>query len=229
MEKVVSNTLVKNGQPFIGKVLEQVIPFVDRCVVTISMRSNDGTLDVIKNLSKKYPNRIDYAFEDVKSPGELTFSRQEMIYRSGNADWILFLDDDDYWPTQSLKSIMPLLNQKVPGFAVNPYQVVDKEGHDRSWRYKWFTKWFRNANINYRGLWPRDLVYTANTPLYWRQNEEVVKIPIKYYHLAMVKNYTFRDSPWAKEYKLPKTEEVKEYEKFDDKKDINEIFRSNPR
>jgi glycosyltransferase involved in cell wall biosynthesis len=195
MHKIVSHTLVNNGQPFIGKVLEQVIPFMDKCVITVSMRSNDGTLEVINELAYKYPDKLNIGFEKVKTPSHLTYSRQEMVYREPS-EWILFLDDDDYWPTDSLKSMLGLLDQDVPGFIFSPFQVISKTQFDASWKSsKWFTKLFKNKDINYRGHWPRDLIFTGNKPLYWRHNDKVViKKDIPFYHLALVKKSSFRNN-----------------------------------
>jgi len=211
--------------PFIGAVLEQVVPFVDKCVISISKRSNDGTNDVISDLAKKYPGQFDVQYEKYTNQPELTFERQSQVYRSEGADWLLFLDDDDYWPTESLKSMFELLDKPVPGIAIAPYQVLDENTHDGMWCKKWFTKWFRNDYINFRGIWPRDLVYTRNTPLYWKENNQVLKVPVKFYHLAHVKKHTFRDEEWAKNFKLPLRENIRVVNFTDEERNIiNEIY-----
>ena len=100
-----SHTLVKNGTPFIDLVLRQVIPFANRCLITVSTSSDDGTFQLLDKLESEHPDKIIINFENVDSPGELTQERQALVDET-EEDWILFLDDDDYWPTSSLASIM---------------------------------------------------------------------------------------------------------------------------
>lgn len=225
MQKIYSNTLVKNGMPFIGKVLEQVQPYIQKCVITISNKSNDGTIQTIESLAKKYPEKFDIEFENMGTVAELTFSRQEMIYRSKDADWIMFLDDDDYWDYKSLGKAVEYVNhiREADGFAFNPYQVVDKSHYNDSWRNKWFTKLFRNIDINYRGLFPRDLIYTANTSLYWRDNLNVIRLPIRFFHLSDIKNHSFRTEKWATEFAQGLPQEATKFGN-NEKEILNAIF-----
>jgi len=200
-KSVVSHTLVRNGQPFIGLVLRQVQPFVNRSLVTISDKSNDGTLQVLRRLQKEFPNKIYIDFENVQSPGLLTQERQKQVSRSYE-DWILFLDDDDFWPEESLEEMMELLDTDCDALANNPYQVVDQHYYDYSWRFKWFTKWFKNQKgIHYRKQWPKDLIYLNDEILYWRnQNKRTIRVKPRYFHLSNIKSSSFRKEKWAKKF-----------------------------
>lgn len=210
MKTFCSHTLVKQGMPFIDIVLRQVIPYANRCLVTISEKSTDGTLEVIKQIDKDFPNKISLDFENVQSPGDLTQERQKQLERT-HEDWILFLDDDDYWPEESLEEIIELLNESDDAFAINPYQIINQRYYDHSWRYKWFTKWFRNqSGLHYEHNWPRDLIYLRDKVLYWRRNPKVKRITPKFFHLSNIKYVSFRSEEWAKEF-LQKTGAGKEY------------------
>jgi len=152
MKSFCSHTLVRNGMPFIDLVLRQVIPFANRCLVTISDKSTDGTLKVLRQLEKEFPNKVFIDFENVKSPGELTGERQKQVDKTYE-DWILFLDDDDYWPKESLKEILLKIeaSNEIDAYSVTPYQVIDEHHYDLNWHNKSFTKWFKNQKgINYR-------------------------------------------------------------------------------
>lgn len=222
--KICSHTIVKDGMPFIGTCIEQVLPFVDRSLITISRKSEDGTLNVVNELYKKYPDKVEVDFEDVANPGELTEERQKQVDKT-TEDWILFLDDDDWWPRESLEEIIGMLNEDVDAYACCPFQVIDEETHDRSWRLKWFTKWFRNKpGINYRKAWPRDLIYLNDKILYWRQNERVVRHGARYFHLSNIKGHSFREEDWADEY----VQEIGSPAEYPDryKKYIKEIYDS---
>lgn len=196
-----SHTLVKNGQPFIGGVLDQVAQFVDTCKVTLSSHSDMKTVEDVVALARVYPEKFTIFFENVDNPGELTQQRQKMIDNT-KEDWILFLDDDDWWPEDSLKEMIALLdkNEDVDAYSVNPFQLLPDLKHDWKWRHRSFTKWFRNVDINYRHPWPRDLIYKGDTLLNWRKNPRVPRIPTKFFHLSAMKAHTFRDEPWAKKF-----------------------------
>lgn len=197
MKTFAVNMLVRNGQPFIGPILEQVIPYANRCLITISQRSSDGTLRVLKDLEEKYPEKIVLDYENVSAPKLLTLERQKQLDRT-TEDWILFLDDDDYWFPKDIRWIRSEMERDVDGFSCNPYQVIDYKSHDVSWRYKYFLKWFKNQpGLNYRKDWPRDLLFLRDTPLYWRNNPRVPRHKAKYLHLSYLKHHSFRTEPWA--------------------------------
>ena len=72
---ICSHTIVKNGQPFIDLVLNQVLPFVDRAIVTVSVKSTDGTKELLEKMAKDNP-KINLIYEDVYKPDYLTYERQ---------------------------------------------------------------------------------------------------------------------------------------------------------
>lgn len=188
--------------PFIYTVIRNVLPFVDRSLITVSKKSNDGTLRKLDELQQEFPERVFVDYEDVSKPGDLTYIRQMQIGKTVE-DWILFLDDDDYWPSNYMDKIKRFyLNRDVDAYAVNPYQVINGQGYDISWRHKWFTKLFRNKKgLHYRKEWPRDIIFIGNDYLYWRANKRVERLmDIRYFHLSNVKHHSFRKEGWAKEF-----------------------------
>lgn len=198
----VSHTLVRNGQPFIDLVLRQVEPFMDKMFITVSEKSDDGTMEVVEKIKKDFKKKVILNTENVTHPGELTYERQKQLDNTPKNAWVLFLDGDDYWPYTDLKLADMFLTSDVDGLAVNPFQLVDKEMYDYSWRNKWFTKWFKNSKgVHYRHPWPRDLIYKNDDVLYWRKNERVPRVALKYFHLSNLMDWRFRDEEWAKEYK----------------------------
>ncbi len=199
---IVSHTIVRDGMPFIGLVLQQVLPYMNRCLITISEKSIDNTLQILRKLEKQHPHKIKIYFENVSMPGLLTKERQKQVSRSYE-DWILFLDDDDFWSEESLEEMIELLDTDKDALANNPYQVIDRHHYDHSWRFKWFTKWFKNQEgINYRKQWPKDLIYLNDDMLYWRnQNKRTIRVKPRYFHLSNIKPNSFRDKKWAKKFK----------------------------
>lgn len=200
MKTFCTHTLVRQGMPFIEPVLRQVIPFANRCLITISTKSDDGTYQVIEKLQSEFPDKIFIKIENVVSVGELTKERQKQVDNTIE-DWILFLDDDDFWPTDSLKEVMIHFDDDCDALTNNPYQVIDKEHYDISWHNKWFTKWFKNQKgVHYRYNWPEDMIFLNDQMLYWKVNPRVVKNPSRYFHLSYIKNHSFRKEDWAKRF-----------------------------
>lgn len=231
---ICSHTIVKNGQPFIDLVLKQVLPFVDRAIVTVSVKSTDGTKELLEKMAKDNP-KINIIYENVYKPEYLTYERQLQVGRTME-DWILFLDDDDYWPTKSLDELFDYINtvadsNVTDGLAFNPIQMVDFENEDESWRYKWFTKVFPNVRgLHYRFPWPKDAIFIDNRWCYWRKNKRVLRCPnMRYFHLCNLKNESFRDTDLFKDSKkfqraLGEPKEVKGYD--EDLKIIYEHYKS---
>ena len=189
--KIVSHTICKNSQPFIGAVLKAALPIVDRMIITISKKSNDGTREVIESLQSP---KIELYEEEVSNMGELTIERQKQIDMTAKGDIIWFLDDDDFWEEDQVRgAIEYLINSDIDAISVNPYQILDKEHEDANWiKKKYFSKFFKNVDINYRGAWPRDLIYKGNELLYHKSNPRNQTVPYKFWHLATVKGYSFR-------------------------------------
>jgi len=198
-----SNTLVKNGMPFIGKVLRQVAPYMKEIVICISERSSDGTEVEIRKELKDYWHKVVWMTENVTDKMGLTECQNEMTRRS-TSDWILFLSDDDYWPQDQLERCLEELDKKpdVLCYAVNPYQLIDHEHHDHTWRKKFFTKFLRNtSNLHYVGKWPDELPADDDgKKLYWKWHDKVIVLPYRYYHLSYLKDSSFRNEPWANAY-----------------------------
>src|SRR3990167_8904436 len=110
----------------------------------------------------------------------------------GTKEAILALNDPKIEIEYELDKAIHELDSDVDGLAVNPYQLIDKENYDSSWWNKWFTKFFRNENINYRGPWPNDWIYKGDEILYWKKNPRIKKVPYRFFHLANVKPHSFR-------------------------------------
>lgn len=196
---ICSHTLVRDGMPFIAAVIRQVIPLMNRCLITVSEKSKDGTLSALRSLEKEYPDKIRISFENVTLPGLLTAERQKQVDQTYE-DWILFLDDDDYWPSESLTEILPMLSDPtIDALAPSPIQVIDNNYYDKHWyEHKFFTKWFRNKDIHYVHPWPHDLIHSGEDDLYWKHNSRTRRLYGKYFHLSAVKNSSFRGEAWTK-------------------------------
>ena len=203
-----SITLVKNGMPFIGKVLKQVAPYMKDMVITISENSNDGTLKEIYRELEEYKDKIKLDFENVASPGALTQIENRQLTMT-DSDWILFLSDDDYWKREDLelclKAIESPYNQDYLAYSVSPYQLLDFEHYDASWDKKSFSKFLKRDGLQFIRPWPKDLPADKwGEPLYHKTHLKVHRLPYRFYHLSYLKNHSFRTEEWAIKYRFKK-------------------------
>lgn len=201
--RLCSHTIVKNGMPFIIPILEQVAPYIDKYFIALSEFSDDGTIEALQNWNA--PKPVEFMMEGSK-PKALTKIRQFQVDRT-TQDWILFLDDDDWWIPEKLEHALKIAESGVDAVAVSPYQILDKEHYDSWWgEKKWFTKLFKNEDINYRGDWPKDMIYKGDKMLYHKTYPYMGKVPYGYFHLSEVKPYSFRhaDPRWWNDVKSKK-------------------------
>lgn len=189
--KIVSHTLCKNSRPFLVPIINRVIPYVDECLITVSTDSTDGTISDIAGLNSAYPEKIRILIEH-----DLYKERQRQVDLT-NADWVLFLDDDDWWTEDGLKEVMWNLDDKTDAFCVQPYQLYDDYTYDWNFSYKnkkFFTKWFRmQKGLEWRGQFPLDNLYLNGKMLYWKTGGNVKRLQTRYFHLSYIKNYSFRN------------------------------------
>lgn len=202
---IASHTIVKNGMPFIGKVLNQVAPYMDKMFISVSEFSTDETLSEVEKFIDEHPTTlVEFMRDSYDNPSDLTKLRNFQVERTMQ-DWILFLDDDDYWPHDQLEFCLKELDkdEDVLAYSVSPWQLVDFYHYDWMWRYKSYSKFLRNRNMRYKGDWPMDLPCDENgNALYWKTHPAVKRLPYRYYHLARLKNWSFRNEGWADYHKF---------------------------
>lgn len=198
---IASHTIVRQGMPFIGKVLRQAAPFMDKMFISVSQSSDDGTLEEVMSFIGDNPGKVEFMQDGYTIPGQLTQLRQFQVDRTAQ-DWILFLDDDDYWQADQLELCLKELDkdENILAYSVNPYQVIDSWHYDSSWYSKSFSKFLKKTDgLHYRGAWPKDLPCDSDgNPLYWKTHKQVKTLPYKFYHLALLKGHSFRSEDWAK-------------------------------
>jgi glycosyltransferase involved in cell wall biosynthesis len=220
--KITSNTILKNDMPFVDMVLRNVEPFVDEMIITISIKSDDGTLEKVEDFALDFPSKVKLDFEAVTEPKELTQVRQHQLDIS-HSEWVMFLDGDDWWPKNRLSYVLSYLDNDIDGLAVSPYQVTDSEYYERQWTHMGFTKFFKKQpGVHYEGDWPRDLIYKDKEMLYWKTNTRVPMIPCMFYHLSKLKHHSFRNEDWAKGFEQKIGEKIRFNEL--NRKDIEDIY-----
>ncbi len=120
--RIWAHMVVQNEENFVWFSLMSVINFVEK-VLVVDTGSTDSTVQLIKELQKQYPNKIEFTEKGEVSIEQFPQVRQQMVEQT-KADWILVLDGDEIWWQQSLEKIKPHLkdNKKVLAVAV-PFKV----------------------------------------------------------------------------------------------------------
>lgn len=204
-----SHTIVRNGMPFIPQVLRQVAPFASKMLVTLSENSIDGTREALIALKSELGEKMNMDMENVENPADLTTIRQRQLDQTPDGEWVLFLDDDDWYSRDALQQIEMFLGNDIDGIAVRPYQLTGGYYYDPTWDNKWFTKLFRKQKgVHYRHPWPRDLIYKNDDLLYWKKNARVPRVPTRFFHLSYLKDHSFRTEKWALDYRFNKGKEI---------------------
>ncbi len=108
--KIWSHTLVKNEDRYLWYAVSSVIDYVDK-VLLWDTGSQDKTIKIIRELRKRYQDKISF-----KEVGEITVSefprvREEML-RATKAQWFLIVDGDEVWWRDSIKNLSKTVRER---------------------------------------------------------------------------------------------------------------------
>lgn len=110
--KIWVNTIVNNEEKFIWFALMSVINYVDRILVWDS-GSTDKTVKIIRSIKSK---KIQFREVGKLDSKEFTKMRQKMLEAS-ICEWILILDGDEIWWTESISRLVSQINKKKDAIA----------------------------------------------------------------------------------------------------------------
>ena len=95
--------LVKNEERYIWFAVMSVIDHVDK-VLLWDTGSTDNTCEIIDELIKEYPGKIQFKEVGGVDPQKFTEIRQQMLNET-KADWILIVDGDEVWWDESIMEL----------------------------------------------------------------------------------------------------------------------------
>lgn len=107
---IYAHTLVKNEERWLWYSVNSVAPYVDK-ILLWDTGSTDRSIEIEKELQKKYPDKIILKNRPQKTAEEFTEVRQEMLDET-KGDWILMLDADEVWYRESIKKVVELIKTK---------------------------------------------------------------------------------------------------------------------
>lgn len=108
--KIWANCIVHNEENFIWFAIMSVVDYVDKVLVWDS-GSTDRTVEIIKEIIKAKPKKIEFKEVGLVDKHEFTKMRQKMLDES-DCDWILILDGDEVWWEDSIGKVVKEIKTK---------------------------------------------------------------------------------------------------------------------
>lgn len=105
--KISVHTVVKNEVRFIWYSIMSVISYVDEVIIW-DTGSTDGTIEVIKELKKMFPEKVKVKFIDNVNKNTFTDVRNQMLAES-DSDWFIIVDGDEVWWDKSIKRLVDFI------------------------------------------------------------------------------------------------------------------------
>lgn len=201
--KIWANVLVKNEDRFLWFAVSSVIDFVDKVLIW-DTGSQDKTLDIIKLLEQKYPDKIVFDQKDSQDAEGITSLRQQMLEQS-KCDWILLLDGDEIWWHKSLEESLRAIkkNPKSLYALVNPvfnligdiyhhqpesagrYQLLGRKGH---FNIRFINRQVRQLHI--KGTYPLEGFYDSKEVLIQEQDDKLQFVDAPLLHCSHLSRST---------------------------------------
>ncbi|HCC08717.1 TPA: hypothetical protein DEP81_01910 [Candidatus Woesebacteria bacterium] len=106
--KIIVHCMVKNEENFIWYALQSVLPFVEKIMVW-DTGSEDKTVKIIESI--KSP-KIELKIIGNVDKDSFTSARNEMLKNTDKQkyDWLMILDGDEIWPSNSFKKIKSFID-----------------------------------------------------------------------------------------------------------------------
>ncbi len=124
--KIWAHTLVKNEARRLWYSVSSVINHVDKLLLW-DAGSTDGSIEIEKELAKKYPDKIIFKSRLQKTAEEFTGVRQEMLDET-ESDWFLMLDADEIWFEDSIKKVIGTIKNEGESIESVVVQTINLVG-----------------------------------------------------------------------------------------------------
>ena len=123
--KVWAHTLVKNEERYVWYAVMSVIDWVDKILIW-DTGSTDKTVEIIKEIEKDHPDKVDFKEVGEVDPQKFTKVRQEMLDET-NSDWLILVDGDEVWWGDSIKAVISTVRTEgdtLETIINSPYNIV---------------------------------------------------------------------------------------------------------
>jgi hypothetical protein len=121
---ICAHTLVKNEEKYIWYSIMSVIDYVDKIMVW-DTGSGDRTIELVKDIKKKFKDKVELETFGEVTPEKFTLLRQKMLDRT-KSDWVMLLDGDEVWWDESINKVTKFIKKKGSNYdtIVTPYLNV---------------------------------------------------------------------------------------------------------
>lgn len=113
------NTIVKNEEKWLWYSVASIVDHIDK-ILLWDTGSTDNTPDIIRELQRKYPDKIFIKEVGDVNPSKFSKIRQQMLSES-SCDWVLVLDGDEIWWEDSISKIIEEINRDECDAIVSPF------------------------------------------------------------------------------------------------------------
>ncbi len=120
-----AHTLVKNEERYVWYAVMSVIDWVDKILIWDTGRT-DKTIEIIKEIEKVYPDKVDFKEVGEVDPQKFTKVRQKMLDATGS-DWLILIDGDEVWWEDSIKAVISTVRtegETLETIITVPYNIV---------------------------------------------------------------------------------------------------------
>jgi len=105
-----AQTLVKNEENWLWYSVTSIAPYVDKILIW-DTGSTDGSLEIEKELAKKFSGKIDLKTRKIDSAADFTDVRQEMLDAT-KSDWFIIVDGDEIWFNDSIEKVVDTIKDE---------------------------------------------------------------------------------------------------------------------
>lgn len=127
-----------NASKYVKKSLDSILTqtYKDIEIIIVDDKSNDESLEIIKDYEKKYKNiTCIYHNENIGTPD---YGRQEILEKS-NSEYFIFMDSDDYFTVnETLENLLePFFKDKQLDYVYCNLDIVNEDDKKKlTWKYK---------------------------------------------------------------------------------------------
>ncbi len=200
MATICSHTIAKNSEDFIEPVLRQILPYVDKAIVSVDFSSTDRTVEIVTKLARENKKILFLCQSNGSVPiksvssDKLTSERNYQIEATNydnlspklreKYDYIWIVDDDEYYFKDEIEDILSKIDDN-DSYSVKFWFLTDRDHYNPA-RGKRTIRFYKNI-----------------TGLKWKEKFGNEFIPVEttrhlsnsYIHLSYLK----KDS-WRKEF-----------------------------
>lgn len=192
MSKITAHCLVKNEEYFVRYAILSVIDFV-QSVIVFDTGSTDETVNILKELTNVYPDKIIFEEKGECDKTRHTKLRQEMVERT-NTEWFMTIDGDEVWSKCGMEEVVAIIDMDEYECLIAPYYlcvgdiyhfslggryyILNHFGHSYPRIFK------KNPGVYWKGDYAEgDFVYSENNKIYY-QDKKAYFLKNKFWHMS---------------------------------------------